>query len=438
MSAVRAVIVGAFVTALTASTAHTAQAQDTYAITNATVVPVSGPKIANGTIVIRDGKIAAVGAGVAVPAGAQVIDAKGQFVYPGLIDSGTQLGLTEIASVPGGEDTQELGDFNPADNSLTAVNPHSELIPVTRVSGVTTVITAAGGGLISGAAALIDLAGWTPTDMSVRARAGMVMTYPRTGGFGFGFGGGGGGGQSPEQQRETRDRQIRALRNYLGDAHAYAELKEHPKANLALEALAPVMRGELPAIFDVQTAEQIRGVLALADTFKLKVILRGAEGAWRLADTLAARGIPVIVGPTTQNPPAEEPYDAVYAGPAALVRAGVKIAFQTDDAANSRNLAYNAALSTAYGLDPDAALKAITIWPAEIWGVADRYGSIEAGKVANLVVTTGDPLDVRSVPSQVFIRGRPIEMTDRHTRLYQQFNARPRPASGASGTRSPS
>jgi imidazolonepropionase-like amidohydrolase len=345
-----------------------------------------------------------------------------------LIDSGTQLGLTEIGSVPGGEDDQELGDFNPHNNALTAVNPHSELIPVTRVSGVTTVITGASGGLIAGAAALIDLNGWTPDEMAVRPRAGMVMTYPRTTGGGFGFGGGGGGGaQTPEQQRETRDRQIRALRTYLGDAKAYNDQRDHPKTNLAFAALGPVLRGEMPAIFDVQTVEQIQGVLALADSFKLKVVLRGATGAWRLADTLAARKIPVIVGPTTALPSGEDPYDAIYANPGALVRAGVKIAFQTNDAANSRNVGYNAALAEAYGLDADAALKAVTIWPAEIWGVADRYGSIEVGKVANLVVTTGDPLDVRSVPQHVFIRGRPIALTDRHTRLYEQFKARPKP-----------
>jgi imidazolonepropionase-like amidohydrolase len=375
-----------------------------------------------------------------VPAGATVIDGSGLFVYPGLIDSGTRLGLTEIASVPGGEDGQELGDFNPHDNTLTAVNPHSELIPVTRVSGVTTVISAAGGGLISGLATLLDLDGWTPAEMAVRARAGMVMTYPRAtgGGFGFGGGGGGGGGQSPEQQREVRDRQTRALRAYLADARAHADLKERRRANLPLEALAPVLRGELPAIFDVETEDQIRGALALADSFSLKIILRGAGSAWRLADTLAARRIPVIVGPLTQNPSGEDPYDALYSNPGVLARAGVKIAFQSRDAANSRNLPYNAALATAYGLDAESALKAITIWPAEIWGVADRYGSIEAGKVANLLVTTGDPLDVRSVPRYVFIRGRPVPMTDRHTRLYEQFNARPRPASTGAGSRSPS
>lgn len=403
-------------------------AQDVYAITGATVVPVTGPTIPNGTVVIRAGKIAAVGANVAVPAGATVIDGKGLFVYPGLIDSGTQLGLTEISSVPGGEDDQEIGDFNPHNNALSAVNPHSELIPVTRVSGVTTVITGANGGLIAGAAALIDLNGWTPDEMAVRPRAGMVMTYPRIAGGGFGFGGGGGGGgQTPEQQRETRDRQIRTLRTYLGDAKAYNDQRDHPKVSLAFAALGPMLRGEMPAVFDVQTVEQIQGVLSLADSFKLKVVLRGATGAWRLADTLAARKIPVIVGPTTALPAGEDPYDAIYANPGALVRAGVKIAFQTNDAANSRNVGYNAALAEAYGLDADAALKAVTIWPAEIWGVADRYGSIEVGKVANLVVTTGDPLDVRSVPQHVFIRGHPIALTDRHTRLYEQFKARPKP-----------
>lgn len=426
MKAVRAVqaVVAVVLTAPTALIA-----QETYAITGATVVPVTGPSIPNGTVVVSGGKITAVGATVAVPAGAKVIDAKGLYVYPGLFDSGTSLGLTEIGSVPGGEDQQEIGDFNPHNNALSAVNPHSELIPVTRVSGVTTVITGAGGGLISGAAALVDLDGWTPDEIAIRPRAGMVMTYPRAGGGGFGFGGGGfgGGGQTPEQQREARDRQTRALRNYLWDAKAYNDQREHAKANLAFAALGPMLKGEMPAIFDVVTAEQIQGVLALADSFKLKVILRGAQGAWRLADTLAARKIPVIVGPTTQLPGGEDPYDATYANPGALARAGVKIAFQTDDAANSRNVAYNAALAVAYGLDAEAALKAITIWPAEIWGVADRYGSIEVGKVANLLVTSGDPLDVRSVPQHIFIRGRPVALADRHTRLYEQFKARPKP-----------
>ena len=194
-----------------------------------------------------------------------------------------------------------------------------------------------------------------------------------------------------------------------------------------MQAMIPVVRGEQPALFDVDTEDQIRGVLALADTFGIKVILRGASEAWRVADELARREIPVIVGPLTRAPAPDEPYDAIYANPGVLARAGVKIAFQTDNASDSRNLPYNAALATAYGLEPDAALRALTLSPAEIWGVADRYGSLEAGKVANVIVTTGDPLDVRTTISHLFIRGELVPFNDRHTELYERFMARPKP-----------
>ena len=402
-------------------------------IRNATIVPVTGPRIQNGAIVLRGGQIEAVGANVSAPADARVIDGTGLLVYPGMIDAGTQLGLTEIGSVPGGDDTQELGDFNPEIVAVTAVNPHSELIPVTRVNGVTTVITSAEGGLIAGQAGLIDLTGWTPGEMAVRRQAAMVVTYPSLGGGGFGGGGGGGPQRSDAERREELDRRTRSLRSYFADAKAYADVKGRlasggsvRKVNQAMEAMVPVMRGEIPVIFDVTTADQIRGVLALADTFGVKVVLRGAREAWRLADTLAMRKIPVIVGPTTSVPGAEDPYDMTYANPGVLARAGVKIVFQTSDAANSRNLPYHAALAVAYGLDADDALRALTINAAEIFGVADRYGSLEPGKVANVMVTTGDPMDVRSVVRHLFIRGQEVPLDDRHTRLYEQFKARPR------------
>ncbi len=395
----------------------------TWAITNATVVPVTGPRVDRGTVVIRDGQIAAVGREVSVPSDAQVIDASGLFVYPGLIDAGTQLGLTEIASVPGGEDTREIGDFNPQNQVLSAVNPHSELIPVTRVNGITSAITSAAGGLIQGYAALIDLAGWTTDEMGVLPRAAMVMTYPRPpGGRGARFRAQAAG----EDPAEAVGRQAQALMTYLAEARAYSSLARPSRTNLAFQALAPVVQGRIPVIFDVQTEGQIRGVLALADSFRLRVILRGAEEAWRLADTLAARKIPVIVGPTTSMPDGDLPYDAVYANPGVLARAGVLIAFQTASASDSRNLPYNAALATAYGLDPEEALRALTINPARIFGVEDRLGSIEPGKVANLQITTGDPLDVRTAVRHVFIRGEPVPLSDRHTRLYEQFRARPR------------
>ncbi len=407
----------------------------TYVIRGGTVVPVVGARIPNGTVVISQGKIQAVGANVQAPQGATVVDATGLYVYPGMIDSGTELGLTEIGSVPGSTDTREIGDFNPQDVALTAVNAHSELIPVTRVNGVTTVVTSASGALMSGTAALIDLWGWTPDEMAIKPRVAQVMSYPSSGGAG---GRGGGFGQRPQgDASETASRQVRAMRDFFADARAYAAVKAKlaaggsvpngPRVNQAMESLVPAIRGEMPIIFDVNTIDQIRGVLTLADSFKLKVILRGARDAWRLADTLAARGIPVIVGPTTQAPGSDDPYDALYAQPGVLAKAGVKIAFQTSGASDVRDLPYNAALASAYGLDMDEAMKALTINPAQIFGVADRYGSLEPGKVANVMVTTGNPLDVRSNVKYLFIRGEQVSLTDRHTKLYEQFKARPKP-----------
>ena len=405
----------------------------TYVIRGGTVVPVVGAQIPNGVVVISGGKIQAVGANAQAPQGATVIDATGMFVYPGMIDTGTEIGLTEIGSVPGSTDTREIGDFNPQDVSLTAVNAHSELIPIARANGVTSVVTSATGALMSGYAALVDLWGWTPDEMAIKPRVAQVMSYPSAGGFG-GRGGGGGFGNRPAgDAAETQSRQVRAMRDFLADARSYAEVKARlgdgassQRVNQAMEAMVPVVRGEQPAMFDVNTVEQIRGVLALADSFGIKVILRGAREAWQLADTLAARRIPVIVGPSMEAPGNMEPYDMIYAYPGVLDKAGVTIAFQSSEASNSRNLPYHAALATAYGLDPEAALRAVTINPARIFGVADRYGSIEVGKVANLVVTTGDPLDVRSIVRHVFIRGEEVPLTDRHSRLYEQFKGRPK------------
>ncbi|MBW8838945.1 MAG: amidohydrolase, partial [Gemmatimonadetes bacterium] len=358
-------------------------ATGTYIIRGGTVVPVVGAKIPNGSVVIAGGKIQSVGANVQAPQGATVIDATGLFVYPGMIDSGTELGLTEIGSVPGSTDTREIGDFNPQDVALSAVNAHSELIPVTRVNGVTTVITSAAGALMSGSAALIDLWGWTTDEMAITPRVAQVMSYPSSGAGGRG---GGFGARPQGDASETASRQVRAMRDFFADARAYADVKAKlatggsapnaPRVNQAMESLVPAIRGEMPIIFDVNTIDQIRGVLALADSFKLKVILRGPRDAWRLADTLAARGIPVIVGPTTQVPGTDDPYDAIYAQPGALVKAGVKIAFQTSGASGVRDLPYNAALATGYGLDMDEAMKALTINPAQIFCVADRYWSL--------------------------------------------------------------
>ena len=398
-------------------------------IRNATLVPVTAPRIERGTIILRNGRIEALGTNLAAPSDATIVDGTGLFVYPGLIDAGTNLGLTEIGSVPGGEDTREIGDFNPQNVVLTAVNAHSELIPVTRVDGVTTAITSAEGGLVSGAAALIDLAGWTPTEMAVVARAALVVNFPSAGPQGFGGFGGGGQQRSASDRREAMNRQVRQLYQFFEDARAYADVHARTtglKADHKFEALIPFVRGELPVIVDAASADQIRGAIAFADSLKLKIIIRGARDGWQVADTLAARKIPVIVGPLTQAPGNDEPYDLVYANPGVLAGAGVQLAFQSSDASNSRTLPYHAALATAYGMNPDEALRAVTINPARMFGVADKYGSLEVGKVANVFVATGDPLDVRTHVKHVYIRGESIPFSDRHTMLYEKFRARPK------------
>jgi imidazolonepropionase-like amidohydrolase len=401
------------------------------AITGGTVVTMAGPPIVNGTVVIEGGKIVAVGAAVAVPAGARTIDARGKFVFPGLIDARTQLGLTEIGSVAGGNDMSELGDFNPAMATVVAVNPHSELIPVTRVEGVTTVLSAPGGGRVAGTATVIDLDGWTPREMARVPLAALIVEYPvleRTGGGGFG-GGRGGAALSDEEFTRRAERQVRELNEYFERARSYADRKARgtvPALDRQLEAMVAPVRGEMPVLVSADGPKEILGAIALADRFGLKLIISGGRQAWRVADTLAARKIPVILGSILSNPGRDDPFDALYAQPRVLARAGVKFAFSTDGASDVRDLPYHAQMAVAHGLAADTALMALSRWPAEILGIGSEVGTIEPGKVANLFVASGSPLDVRTTVEQVFIRGRPMDGSTRHTRLYQEFRGRPR------------
>ena len=400
----------------------------TYVIRGGTVVPRAGERLENASVLIRDGRIAAVGANVQAPAGAIEIDARGKFVYPGMIDSHTTLGLTEIGSVAGTEDRTELGDFNPHVRALVAVTASNELLPVTRANGVTAAITAPAGGLISGQAALLHLDGWTWEDMAIRPVAALAIQYPRAGGGGGGFGG---FTLSPEQERSAEQRvqrQVQELKDFLALARDYERARTGGSRamDVKLEALRPLMRGEVPALITADTPEQIRGALALADEFGLKPIIRGGDQAYAVAAELARRRVPVILGGTMSTPPSDAPYDAIYANAGVLHRAGVRFAFSSGSAANSRHLPYHAALAIAYGLPAEAAWHALTSAPAEIWGVADRLGTIEVGKSADLFVTTGDPLDIRSQVQDVFIEGRRQSRDDRHTRLYELWSNRPR------------
>lgn len=410
-----------------------------YAIRNARIVTVTGATIERGTVVIRDGKIAAVGANVSVPSNAKVIDASGLSVYPGLIDSDTTLGLQEIASVAGTVDTTEIGDFNANAKAIIAVNPHSELIPVARANGVTTVLTSPRGGLISGQAALINLDGWTPPEMALKASAAMRMNYPKLGPFGRG-GFGSFFGQTTDAMRQQRDRQVEALKKKLEDAQAYLQAREAAAkdkslparpVDLVLEAMMPVMKGEVPVVMNAATEKEIRGAVALADQFKLRLVISGGEDAPKVASLLKEKNIPVIVGPVLSLPDNEDdPYDRNYALAGELQKAGVKIAITTGNgteygAGAIRLLPFQAGTSAAFGLPKDEALKAVTIYPAQIFGVDKLVGSIEEGKVANLIVTDGDPLEFRTKVKHLFINGHPVDLSTKHTRLYEKFSARP-------------
>lgn len=409
---------------------------ETYAIRNARIVTVTKGVIENGTVVISDGKITAVGANVSVPGNAKVIDARGLSVYPGMIDGGTVMGLTEIGQgALGTVDSAEMGDNNANIRAEIAVHPDSAHIRVTRANGITTVLTAPRGGMIAGQGALINLDGWTPQEMLVKAQVTMQINWPGAGGGGGGFGGGGGQQGNQAEIRRQRDRQIENLKKILGEARAYADAKDaqakdpslpRQKMDLRLEGLVPVVRGQMPMMINTQLEDDIKKAISFADEMKIKIIIGGGVDAYKVADQLKAKNIPVVLSSVMRMPAREDdPYDIAYSNAGLLAKAGVKIAFQTQGAAEARDLPYNAGMSAAFGLSKEEALKSVTINPAEIFGVADQLGSIEVGKMANLIVTDGDPLEIRTQIKHMFIRGRQVSLTSRHTELYERYKARP-------------
>jgi imidazolonepropionase-like amidohydrolase len=406
-----------------------------FAIRNARIVTVSGPDIENGTVVIRDGKIDAVGANVSVPAGAQTIDGSGLSVYPGMIDAGTNMGLVEVPQGANGTvDTSEVGDLIPNAKAITAVNPHSAHIAVTRVEGITNTLTAPTGGLISGQAALINLLGTAAKEMAVVPHAALVINYPRLGGGGGGFG----GPPPPVNLSETltaNERQLQQIRKMLRDAEAYGRAQDayakdkslpRPDRNVVLEPLVPYVRGEQPVIFRADREAEIRGAIRFAEEMKLKPIILGGNDAWKVASLLKEKNVPVILTGVFSLPSREDdPYDTLFENPAKLQQAGVRFCISTGDSGPEvRNLAQYAGMAAAYGLSKADAVKSITLYPAQIMNVADRLGSIETGKMANLVVTDGDLLEIRSRIKYLFIDGRPVVLTSRHTELNEAFKNR--------------
>ncbi|HET6976920.1 MAG TPA: amidohydrolase family protein [Pyrinomonadaceae bacterium] len=408
----------------------------TIAIRNARIVTVSGPDIERGTIVIRDGKIEAVGANVSVPSGAQTIDGNGLSVYPGMIDAGTNMGLVEVPQGANGTvDLSEVGELNPNAKAIIAVNPHSAHIAVTRVEGITNTLTAPTGGLISGQAALINLLGTAPKEMAVVPQVALVINYPRIGGGGGGFGG---FQQQPANLAETltqNERQVDQIRKMLRDAEAYGRSQDayakdkslpRPDHNVVLEPLVPYVRGEQPVIFRADREAEIRGALRFAEEMKLKPIILGGNDAAKVANLLKEKNVPVILTGIFSLPSREDDaYDSLYETAAKLQQAGVRFCISTGDAGPEvRNLAQYAGMAAAFGLSKADAVKAVTLYPAQILNVADRLGSIEVGKMANLVVTDGDLLEIRTHIRYLLIDGRSVVLTSRHTELNDAFKNR--------------
>ncbi|MEQ9266704.1 MAG: amidohydrolase family protein [Balneolaceae bacterium] len=386
-----------------------------FALTNAKIYTVTNGVIENGTIVINNGIIEAVGANVSIPADAEVFDYEGREIYPGMIDSGTQLGLNEISSIAEARDFREFGDVTPQMQALTAVNPNAVAIPVTRVSGVTTALTVPSGGILPGTAATINLFGYTPDQMSAGSK-GVVMSFPNNRR---------GRRQSQEQADKAKERNLKTMNETWDKAELYAKIQGSDDARYypEMEALAEVVNGEMLLYIEVNGAEDILSAIEwVQDRGYEKVVFTGVQEGWRVADQLAESGISVITGPVQSIPTRRsDAYDAAYANPGIMQQAGVTVALRTNDTENSRNLPYHAGFAAAHGMGREEALKAITINAATVMGIEDQIGSIEVGKKANLFVSTGDPFETSTVILDVFIDGYLIPMTSRQLELYDEF-----------------
>ncbi len=411
-----------------------------YAIQGAKIFTLAGAPIEGGTVLIRDGKIAAVGSNVSVPADAKVIDAKGLEVYPGFFDPVTQLGLSEISAVRATNDVSELGEFDPELVAMTAVNPASAHIAVTRASGITEVLVTPGvrgfdsfgdNSVIAGQASVLNLAGWTNEQMTLRASAAMVLNWPSVESSTFDFETYKVIERPYSEVKAEYEKKIYALGDLLDRARHYAQAVEKGSTqnferDLKLEALIPVVEGKLPLLVVAESARDIRNSVEFCTKQNLKMILAGGTEAWREKDLLKQKNIPVILGPTMRLPNEEDyPYDKPMTQPSELAAAGIRIAFASFDTSFSRRLSQQAGNAVAYGLPHDEALRAVTLNAAKMLGLDDQLGTIESGKLANIFVTDGDPLEIRTQVRYLFIKGRLTSLDNRHLELYEQYRKRP-------------
>ena len=397
-------------------------AGQTYAVVGGTVHTLAGEPF-TGTVVIRDGRIAAVGPDVEAPTNAEVVDAAGRHVYPGLFDAVSRLGLIEIGAVSVTSDAREQGGFNPHLQAATAIHPASEHIPVARANGIAATLSVPQGGTIAGQASLVGLDGWTVEEMLIDPGAAMVVNYPS---LAPGFGNRG----DWTERRERYDEAVARLDEWLDaarDYHHAVEAGAGVRRDLELEATATILDGGMPVLFAANGERDIRNAVEWAQGRELDFVVAGGREAWKIADWLAERDVPVILGPTQSMPAGpDEAYDEAYANPGRLHAAGVRIAFGTFNSSDSRTLPYEAAQAVPYGLPREAALAAITKNAPEMLGFDDRLGTIREGRIANLIVTDGDPLAIRTQVVELFILGRRVSTDNRHRSLYERYRSRPR------------
>ncbi len=402
---------------------------ESFAVTGATIHTAAGETITNGIVLVRDGKFTAVGPDVSV-GDVETIDLSGMHLFPGLINAASVLGLDEISAVRATIDSREVGTYTPEVAAWVSVNPDSELIPVARANGVAYAHLIPGNGVVAGQSAVIQTTGWTIEDMAVKRRGGLVVYWP-----GMGLNTNPDTKKSLKDQDKERREKLRELNEFFAQAAAYARVKRADGSSLKLvpawEAMIPFLEGEQPVFVYASDLRQIKAIIEWKNERKLNVVLVGGRDAWKVANELATAGMPVVFDSTYSIfNQSERAYDESYASPQVLNDAGVKVAFAVtgwrDDASQDRNLPYEAAQAMGYGLDPDAALKMITVNAADILGLGDQLGSIEKGKIATFIAVDGDILDIRSNVKRMWIGGEEVSLESRHTRLNEKYKNRPR------------
>jgi imidazolonepropionase-like amidohydrolase len=402
----------------------------TTVITNATVHTGKGEVIEGATIVITDGKIAAVGKNITVPSGATTVDAKGKQVYPGLILPISNLGLVEMPSVRATTDVQEIGDLNPNVRSIVAYNTDSKIINTLRSNGVLLANIVPEGGLISGSSTVVQLDAWNWEDAAYKTDEGihfnMPSLMPRQRGFGGGGGGRGGGPQEPatDPVKEGLEK-VEMIKNFFKEAKAYAAAPAHEETNLKLESVRGLFDKKQKLYVHANTVKQMLIALDFVKEFGFDMVIVGGSDSWQIADLLKQNNISVILGqphslPTLDDDDVDQPYKTA----AMLQKAGVLFSINDDDGqTRGRNLAFNAGTAAAYGLTKEEAIQAITLNAAKILGVSDKTGSIEVGKDANIIISEGDILDMKtSIITDAFIQGRKIDLNDKQKQLNERYN----------------